>query len=428
MVLAEFNVNLAPDPGLGRDRRAGRRVRRAEPGPRLPVRDVHAAGGPVRGGRHRRRRLGVRRTWRRSACGSPRCGTATAPSGTCATARSCGWATRARATRSPWSTCRWPRAPTFAEVTALLGRVAAERVAEPDIADDVLEPPEVLGVERVAADAMTLRVTARVQPGQAVRRAAGVERGHHLGPGRGRGAAPVGRRSRPRPEGAARRPLMIPPSELEPAAHRVRAGRPSGSAAASACWAGQLVQCAGTSTAGASVDQRGHRPARRPGPARRWNPPSTAYTRSTPVRRRACVTMFTMPACPHPVSTTRPLSRTCSTTAWSSCTSGSGSQPAVPPGLVCGRHPGLEVGAAVHLAGHQQHVVEQERGLPILDHGEPGALDRGPARRWAARTRGPGRPAGGGSRSRGAAAPATGAYRAGGPAPATPSRGRSGRG
>jgi small conductance mechanosensitive channel len=58
-------------------------------------------------------------------------------------------------------------------VTELLGRVATERVAEPDIADDVLEPPEVLGVERVAADAVTLRVTARVQPGKqfAVQRA-----------------------------------------------------------------------------------------------------------------------------------------------------------------------------------------------------------------------------------------------------------------
>jgi len=58
-------------------------------------------------------------------------------------------------------------------VTGLLGRVAAERVAEPDIADDVLEPPEVLGVEKVAADSVTLRVTARVNPGKqfAVQRA-----------------------------------------------------------------------------------------------------------------------------------------------------------------------------------------------------------------------------------------------------------------
>jgi moderate conductance mechanosensitive channel len=58
-------------------------------------------------------------------------------------------------------------------VTELLGRVATERVAAADIADDVLEPPEVLGVERVAADALTLRLTTRVQPGKqfAVQRA-----------------------------------------------------------------------------------------------------------------------------------------------------------------------------------------------------------------------------------------------------------------
>jgi moderate conductance mechanosensitive channel len=56
---------------------------------------------------------------------------------------------------------------------ALLARVAAERVAELDIATDVLEPPEVLGVERVANDGVTLRLTVRVNPGQqfAVQRA-----------------------------------------------------------------------------------------------------------------------------------------------------------------------------------------------------------------------------------------------------------------
>lgn len=51
-------------------------------------------------------------------------------------------------------------------VTQLLARVAAERVTEADIAEDVLEPPTVLGVERVAAEALTLRVTARVYPGK----------------------------------------------------------------------------------------------------------------------------------------------------------------------------------------------------------------------------------------------------------------------
>jgi small conductance mechanosensitive channel len=61
----------------------------------------------------------------------------------------------------------------LAEATALLGRVSAERVTEEDIAGDVLEPPEVLGVERVATDGITLRVTVRVNPGKqfAVQRA-----------------------------------------------------------------------------------------------------------------------------------------------------------------------------------------------------------------------------------------------------------------
>ena len=68
-----------------------------------------------------------------------------------------------------------PVAPTadLGAVTELLSRVAAERVAGADLADDVLEPPDVLGVERVAADAVTLRVTVRVNPGKqfAVQRA-----------------------------------------------------------------------------------------------------------------------------------------------------------------------------------------------------------------------------------------------------------------
>ena len=43
-----------PDPGLGGHRRHRGRLRRAEPRPGLPLRHVHAAGGPVRRGRHRR--------------------------------------------------------------------------------------------------------------------------------------------------------------------------------------------------------------------------------------------------------------------------------------------------------------------------------------------------------------------------------------
>jgi len=54
----------------------------------------------------------------------------------------------------------------LATAIELLERVAAERVAEADLAVDVLEPPEVLGVERVAADGVTLRLTVRVNPGR----------------------------------------------------------------------------------------------------------------------------------------------------------------------------------------------------------------------------------------------------------------------
>lgn len=61
----------------------------------------------------------------------------------------------------------------LAEAAALAGRVAVERVAEADIAADVLEPPEVLGVERVGPEGVTMRITVRVNPGRqwAVQRA-----------------------------------------------------------------------------------------------------------------------------------------------------------------------------------------------------------------------------------------------------------------
>jgi small-conductance mechanosensitive channel len=60
-----------------------------------------------------------------------------------------------------------PGASTIAE------RAATERVAEKDVADSVLEPPELLGVERVGPEGVTLRLTVKVKPGQqfAVQRA-----------------------------------------------------------------------------------------------------------------------------------------------------------------------------------------------------------------------------------------------------------------
>jgi small conductance mechanosensitive channel len=56
---------------------------------------------------------------------------------------------------------------------AIAERAAAERVAEDDVADFVLEPPEMLGVERVAPEGVTLRLTIKVKPGRqfAVQRA-----------------------------------------------------------------------------------------------------------------------------------------------------------------------------------------------------------------------------------------------------------------
>jgi small-conductance mechanosensitive channel len=52
------------------------------------------------------------------------------------------------------------------EAIELLGRVAAERVTGEDIAEDVLDPVEVLGVERVGQEGVTLRATVKVNPGK----------------------------------------------------------------------------------------------------------------------------------------------------------------------------------------------------------------------------------------------------------------------
>lgn len=57
--------------------------------------------------------------------------------------------------------------------TEIADRVAKGRVAQEDLADDVLEPPQVLGVEKVATEGVTLRLTVRVAAGRqfAVQRA-----------------------------------------------------------------------------------------------------------------------------------------------------------------------------------------------------------------------------------------------------------------
>ena len=57
--------------------------------------------------------------------------------------------------------------------SAIVERAATERVAEKDVTDSVLEPPELLGVERVGPEGVTLRLTVKVKPGEqfAVQRA-----------------------------------------------------------------------------------------------------------------------------------------------------------------------------------------------------------------------------------------------------------------
>lgn len=58
------------------------------------------------------------------------------------------------------------RTVDIAKAVELAGQVAAEVAATEDVARQLLEPPEVLGVETVTMDGVTLRVTAKTQPGQ----------------------------------------------------------------------------------------------------------------------------------------------------------------------------------------------------------------------------------------------------------------------
>jgi small-conductance mechanosensitive channel len=60
-----------------------------------------------------------------------------------------------------------------AEATKTAARVAQERVEQPDLAEDVLEEVQTLGIESVTAEKLTLRLTVRVHPGRqfAVQRA-----------------------------------------------------------------------------------------------------------------------------------------------------------------------------------------------------------------------------------------------------------------
>ncbi|MDQ3404416.1 MAG: mechanosensitive ion channel family protein [Actinomycetota bacterium] len=59
------------------------------------------------------------------------------------------------------------------KVVEILERIAAEVVAVEPFSEDVIEPPEVLGVEKVTPESITIRMTVKVRPGRqwAVQRA-----------------------------------------------------------------------------------------------------------------------------------------------------------------------------------------------------------------------------------------------------------------
>ena len=54
----------------------------------------------------------------------------------------------------------------IAQATEIAARVAAEAVADPEVAEHVIEEPEVVGIEKVGPEGVTFRVTARTAPGQ----------------------------------------------------------------------------------------------------------------------------------------------------------------------------------------------------------------------------------------------------------------------
>ena len=100
----------------------------------------------------------------------------------------------------------------------------------------------------------------------------------------------------------------------------------------------------------------------------RWNPPSRPARRSTPVRRRAWRQMFTAPAWPHPVTTTRPLAARRARSAPGRRGSADPAPSRASPWASWNGMPRLEVGGAVDLAGDQHAAVEQQRRLAALDH------------------------------------------------------------
>ena len=156
-----------PGPAHRRRRHRGRgpRLRRPEPGQGLPVRHLHARRGPVRRGRHHRRRRGHRHGRGHHAAHHPASATSRAPCGTSPTARSTGSATCRSSGPGRCSTSRWPTGTDIDEAQPVIKAVAdglwprTRRGAA-----SILEPPEVWGVERLGPEAIAIRLVVKTRP------------------------------------------------------------------------------------------------------------------------------------------------------------------------------------------------------------------------------------------------------------------------
>ena len=161
----------------------------------------------------------------------------------------------------------------------------------------------------------------------------------------------------------------------------------------------------------------------------RCRPPSRACNGGTPVRRWAWRTMLTAPACPQPVSTTKPRPRTCTTRAWSSTTSGSCRQSRPGHAWCAGGMPRSNSVVRSTSPVISTQPSTSSEGSPALDHGEALTLQRPLAQRrqFLGLATGYGQPAAGPDRA-GAPPSATTGPRACLPDRPARLRGRNGRG
>ena len=100
------------------------------------------------------------------ACGSRRCATATGPSGTCRNGEILRVGNKSQGFAVAVADLLLAHNADIAQAAEIATRVAAEAVADPEVAEYVIEPPEVVGIEKVGPEGVTFRVTARTAPGQ----------------------------------------------------------------------------------------------------------------------------------------------------------------------------------------------------------------------------------------------------------------------